>query len=1104
MWRFILMNDPSSTDKGRQSKSDNLFQSLFRAAVMSPRHGINPREGEGPAPLSASQQQMWFFHKLAPNEPVYNTFRVFRIRGDLNIDVFRKSIDEIVKRHDILRTVVQTIDEVPFQVVKEDAGFDFTFTDLSRQDGRANYSSVPQDRLQELLVSEAKRPLGLEKGPCLRIFVYKLGEREHCFQLVMHHFYCDGWSLSVFFRELATLYEAFSSNMPSPLDTLPVQYADCAEWQLEWLKGEGAAPHLKYWKDQLEDLPRMLNLPSDFPRPSEQNFNGGLETIVIEKQTIDSLKDFSARQGVTLFMSLLAAYQILLHRYSGQTDIVTGSPHANRNQPETHDLIGSFVNTLVLRTDMSGDPTFRELVVRVKDTTLDAYAHKDVPFQVLVEKTQTKRDMRFSPLFQAAFVLQNIPSLTKDFSGLTFEQLSVDNRTAKYDLNLLLREQAGEMRGKLEFSRALFKPERIRRFIKHFQVLLKSIISDPDRPVSELAIMDKAETGLLVEWSKSAVHYRVDRCVHELFQDQAGKTPDAMAALFEEQRLTYKELNIKANRLAHYLIAQGVGPEALVGIYLERSMEMVVTILAVLKAGAGYVPLDPAYPEERISFILEETNALLLTEQNMLDKLPGYNGKTLCMDREREMIEQSGSHDPENGAAPHNVAYVIYTSGSTGLPKGVVVEHRQVVRLFRGTDEFYRFNENDVWTLFHSCAFDFSVWELWGALLYGGTLVIVPFRTSRSSHEFYRLLINEKVTVLNVTPSVFRELMQTDRVTEDDLSLRYVIFGGEELKTVDLRPWYEGHDDNRPLLVNMYGITETTAHVTYRALSSSNIDPGTWSGIGRPIPDLSLHILDSHMRPVPVGVPGEIYVGGAGVARGYLNRPELNKEKFIPDRFSCRPEARLYRTGDLASFGPDGSVRFLGRIDKQVKLRGYRIELGEIESVLTEHPSVKGALVTIREDASGDRLLAGYLQVPDSTSDLNKELKYFLKQKLPDYMVPSVFIFLDAFPLTPNGKIDMKSLPEPVAPGIAEKDKGPVTASPLEERLIKIWKEIIKDDNIGYDDDFFEIGGHSLIAMRLIAWVHHELGTELSIYDIFEYPTVRGIAEIIEQKAVNR
>ena len=1077
---------------------------------MSAHQSIHPRATTGPAPLSAFQQQMWFLHQLNPSSPAYNTFRAFYLTGRLDLGVLKNCVKEIIRRHESLRTVVRIENGSPVQVVRQDMGFDFFYEDLR---GMFDLTAPLLDtthlsemsELNERLVAEARRTIDPEHGPCLRVFVYRLREHEYCFQLVMHHISCDGWSLSVFFRELAVLYEALSKGNASPLKELPVQYSDYAVWQQEWLQSDAVKLSLQYWMDYLKGSPAGLELPHDFPRPAAQSFSGGLEEIIIPAVLTEKLKGFCMQEGGTLFMALLAVYQILLSRYTGRTDIVTGSPIANRSQPETHDMIGCFVNTLALRTDLSGRPGFREVLARVSKSTIDAYAHQGLPFQVLVEKLHSRRETTFTPLFHASFVLQNTPELALEFSGLSFRPVWVDNMTAKFDLTLILWEYAGELRGKLEYSTDLFKAETVRRMISHFTALLEGLLRDPDRPVSEVPLLTEEERHqILVEWGSSREHYPMGKCVHELFQEQAQQTPDADALVFGDTRLSFRELNIRANKLAHYLIGKGVGPEVMVGLCTERSPEMVIGILGILKAGGAYVPLDPAYPQERLAFILEDTGAsLLVTQPHLRDIFPDRFGNSVCLDSELEVLAHCDTKDPAKRAKPENAAYVIYTSGSTGTPKGVLIEHYSVTRLFEGTRSLYHFNGNDVWTLFHSYAFDFSVWELWGALLCGGTLVIVPYSISRSIDEFYELLLRKRITVLNITPSVFRELVQADAYSSarERLSLRYIIFGGEELKAADLQSWYERHDDQHPQLVNMYGITETTVHATYYPLTNADALSSNGIRIGRPLPDLCIYLLDGNMKPVPTGVPGEIYVSGPGLARCYLNRPELTAERFPRCEIMETSGKRLYKSGDLGRYQPDGNIIFLGRKDNQLKVRGYRIEPGEIESHILSHADVSSALVQARDERGGYKSLVAYIVVKDVSKDIPTELKDMLKRRLPDYMVPSVFVPMKAFQLTPNGKVDLNALPDPYS-GHADKRQDAVRPlSPFEEKLLAVWKAIFEREDIGIDDDFFELGGHSLLAMRLIAWVHRDLHVELSIHNVFESPTVADMARIAEQNA---
>ncbi|HEX8116078.1 MAG TPA: amino acid adenylation domain-containing protein, partial [Pyrinomonadaceae bacterium] len=725
---------------------------------------------------------------------------------------------------------------------------------------------------------------------------------------------------------------------------------------------------LSYWRTQLSgDLP-VLAMPTDYPRSAEAQFRGATQSFVIPRELAEALRKLSRREGVTLFMTLLAGWQALLHRYTGQDDITTGTPIANRNRVETENLIGFFVNTLVLRTDLSHEPTFAELLRRVREVCLGAYTHQDVPFEMLVEELQPERDLGRTPLFQTVLALQNAPLEQLEMPGLTLHSMETDAEASKFDLTVSLVESEGELKGTLNYNTDLYKAETVGRLAAHFRALLRAAASDPSLPLSALPLLSEAERAALLapQPSASAPDDAALPTLHSLFERQAAAAPDAVALTFEGRSLSYAELDERANRLAHHLVSLGVGPETLVGVLMERSTELVVSLLAVLKAGAAYLPLDPAYPQERLAFMLEDAGAsVLLTQAGLIASAPAHRGRTFLVDEQWAEVEGLPAQSPRVKADAQNLAYVIYTSGSTGRPKGVMVGHANVARLLRVTERLFGFSESDVWTLFHSYAFDFSVWELWGALAYGGRLVVVPYWVSRSPEAFLRLLADEGVTVLNQTPSAFRQLIRAEAESGGDaaLNLRYVIFGGEALDVRALRGWVGRHGAERPRLVNMYGITETTVHVTHHEVSAEEVSGGRGL-IGEPLGDLRVHVLDARMEPVPEGVAGEMYVGGAGLGRGYLNRPSLTAERFVPDPFSSEPGARLYKTGDVGRVAGGGLLEYVGRADEQVKIRGFRIELGEIEAALQGHGGVGDCVVVAREAAGGDKRLVAYL-VPD-------------------------------------------------------------------------------------------------------------------------------------------
>jgi amino acid adenylation domain-containing protein len=1052
----------------------------------------------GELPLSFAQQRLWFIDQLQPGGTSYNVPAAVRLTGDLDIAALERALSEIVRRHEVLRTTFAEAGGRPVQVINNAEPLRLSVVDLSEVDGGER-----ETRAQELIAEEAGRPFDLSARPLLRAGLIKLDESEHVVMLTMHHIVSDGWSVGVLVREVAALYEAYTQAQESPLAELPVQYADFAVWQREWLTGEVLEAQLSYWRRQLAGAPEVLELPTDRPRPAVRTHDGRTHSFSVAPEITQALRALSRREGVTLYMTLLAAFQTLLHRYSGQEDILIGSPVAGRNRAETEHLIGFFVNTLVLRTDLSGDPSFSELLGRVREVCLGAYAHQDVPFEKLVEELRPERSLSHAPLFQVMFVLQNAPEEELRLGGLRLSTAGAHGGESKFDLTLAVTETADGLGAVLEYDSDLFDAETISRMTTHFLTLLSAAASEPTRQVSELPLLTEDERHALLEpYRTSRVLYATPLCVHEIFEAQTEKSPDAVAVVFENERLTYSELNRRANRLAYRLMECGAGPETAVGLLLERSPDLVVAILATLKAGAAYVPLDLASPSERLAFIASDAAlALIVTRAELAVRLPEAGGARLVL-LEDEDVEAAQGHaidNPRRVASPDNLAYVIYTSGSTGRPKGVMVTHRNAARLFEATAAWFGFNPSDRWTLFHSTAFDFSVWELWGALLYGGRLVVVPHDTARSPEEFYELLRRERVTVLNQTPSAFRQLMQHEETTEaaSDLSLRLVIFGGEALDLRGLRPWFERHGDAAPQLVNMYGITETTVHVTYRPLAAADAD-ARGSLIGAPIPDLSLFVLDRSMQPVPVGVAGELYVGGAGLARGYLNRPELTAERFVPDPFATEAGARLYKTGDLARFLPDGDVEYLGRADHQVKIRGFRIETGEIEAVLRAHPSVRQAVVLARADAPGETRLVGYVVAAQTDASLKGELHNFCRSKLPDYMVPANFVALEALPLTPNGKLDRRALPAPEADDVAaESYVAPRT--PAEQIIAGVFAEVLGLARVGAEDNFFDLGGHSLLATQVMSRVREAFRVEVALRALFESPTVAALAVEVER-----
>jgi amino acid adenylation domain-containing protein len=1047
---------------------------------------------EAPAPLSFAQQRLWFLDQLEPGSAVYNVPLTVRLRGDLDIPALAAALSEVVRRHEALRTTFHPGPDEPLQIVAPAKQLSLPVVDVASS----------EDEAFRLAFGDGRRPFDLERGPLFRAFLVRLAADDHLLALNLHHAVSDGWSLDVLLREVAALYGAFRDRRPSPLSELPIQYSDFALWQRQWLAGEVLAAETAFWREALAGLPPGLDLPADRLRPTVRSFRGGGVPVALDSAVSAGLRRLAAAEGATPFIALLAVFGGLLSRWSGADDLAVGSPVAGRTRLELEGLIGLFVNTLVLRADLAGDPDLREMLRRARETTLAAQAHQDLPFEKLVEELQPERVLGQTPLFQVVLTFQNTPREPLAMPGLSVEPVPVTTGTAKFDLLLALEERDGEIRGGLEWNCDLFDAPTIERLLGHWAAFLAAAVAVPTRRLSELPLLSEAERRqLLAEWSPRREFPR-GRPLHALFEEQARRRPDSVAVTCGEERMTYGELDRAASQLARRLCRLGVGPEARVALFLERSAELIVALLGVLKAGGAYVPLDPDHPAERLAYLLDDSGArVLVTRAPLLERVASWPAglDVLLMEEDGEVAE--GLLEAEAG----NAAYVIYTSGSTGKPKGVVVTHAEVARLFAATDPWFGFGPEDVWTMFHSVTFDFSVWEIWGALLHGGRLVVVPYLVSRSPDAILDLLERERVTRLSQTPSSFRQLVRADAEDEPPrpLALRSVVFGGEALDPTALAPWFARRGDERPGLVNMYGITETTVHVTYRPVRVADAASPS-SLIGVPIPDLQLHLCDRNLNLVPVGVPGEICVGGAGLARGYLDRPDLTATRFVPDPFGEVPGARLYRSGDLARRRPNGSemeVEYLGRIDHQIKIRGFRVELGEIEAALALHPEVREAAVLAR-DSGEDRRLVAYLA---ARGDLPLGgLRAFLRERLPEYMVPSAFVLLEALPLTGNGKLDRKALAR-IDPALGGAPR-PAAVAPrtvAEEAVAAAWREVLGIETVGVDDNFFDLGGHSLLLVKAHR-ILRESFPEVAVVDLFQYPTVAALARFLTRERVEQ
>ncbi|AON70834.1 pyoverdine non-ribosomal peptide synthetase PvdD [Pseudomonas aeruginosa] len=1048
-----------------------------------------------PLALSFAQERQWFLWQLEPESAAYHIPSALRLRGRLDVDALQRSFDSLVARHETLRTRFRLEGGRSYQQVQPAVS-----VSIERE-------QFGEEGLIERIQAIVVQPFDLERGPLLRVNLLQLAEDDHVLVLVQHHIVSDGWSMQVMVEELVQLYAGYSQGLDVVLPALPIQYADYALWQRSWMEAGEKERQLAYWTGLLGGEQPVLELPFDRPRPARQSHRGAQLGFELSRELVEAVRALAQREGASSFMLLLASFQALLYRYSGQADIRIGVPIANRNRVETERLIGFFVNTQVLKADLDGRMGFDELLAQARQRALEAQAHQDLPFEQLVEALQPERNASHNPLFQVLFNHQSeIRSVTPEvqLEDLRLEGLAWDGQTAQFDLTLDIQEDENGIWASFDYATDLFDASTVERLAGHWRNLLRGIVANPRQRLGELPLLDAPERRqTLSEWNPAQRECAVQGTLQQRFEEQARQRPQAVALILDEQRLSYGELNARANRLAHCLIARGVGADVPVGLALERSLDMLVGLLAILKAGGAYLPLDPAAPEERLAHILDDSGVrLLLTQGHLLERLPRQAGvEVLAIDG--LVLDGYAESDPLPTLSADNLAYVIYTSGSTGKPKGTLLTHRNALRLFSATEAWFGFDERDVWTLFHSYAFDFSVWEIFGALLYGGRLVIVPQWVSRSPEDFYRLLCREGVTVLNQTPSAFKQLMavacSADMATQQP-ALRYVIFGGEALDLQSLRPWFQRFGDRQPQLVNMYGITETTVHVTYRPVSEADLEGGLVSPIGGTIPDLSWYILDRDLNPVPRGAVGELYIGRAGLARGYLRRPGLSATRFVPNPFPGGAGERLYRTGDLARFQADGNIEYIGRIDHQVKVRGFRIELGEIEAALAGLAGVRDAVV-LAHDGVGGTQLAGYV-VADSAEDaerLRESLRESLKRHLPDYMVPAHLMLLERMPLTVNGKLDRQALPQPDASLSQQAYRAP--GSELEQRIAAIWAEILGVERVGLDDNFFELGGHSLLLLMLKERIGDTCQATLSISQLMTHASVAEQAACIEGQA---
>jgi len=1040
-------------------------------------------------PVSNTQRHFWLINQLLPESPAYNIPSVFRLKGRLNLPALEKGINGIIHRHEVFRTTFTTLNGEPVQVIAPRLHLDLPVIDLGGQRG-----SKRDVEVQRLISEEVVRPFDLSSGPLIRAQLLRLSDEEHVFLIVMHHIITDLYTLNRFVRELTILYDAYSTGKPSPLAKPPRQYADYVVWQQEWLKGKRYLSMLSYWRQQIEGQTGFLDLPTDRRRPAIQSLRGAEQPLQLSRSLTKALKQFSRQEVVSIFITMLSAYLVLLHRYTGQPDITVGVPFTNRRHAELKDVMGCFVNILPLAVDLSGNPSFREVIRQVRKAMLGAHQHQEVTVDLIVKELKLERKLGYNQLYQVGFTF--IPPVELELQGLTVESLRAHNRSSKLDMFAGLWDSGERIQGMIEYSTDLFDEDTMARFAGHYLTLLKAVVTDADQPISLLPILTDHERKLvMVDWNSTRVDYPEDLCIHQLFEKQVEQTPDAVAVVFEDRQLTYRELNQRSNQLARYLQSIGVGPETLVGIAVERSMEMVVGLYGILKAGAAYVPVDPAYPTERISYMLEDAGIrLLLTQARFIDKLPRCGVHSICLDTDWDaLIAGHSMENPVCKAGMENMAYTIYTSGSTGDPKGVMNTHRGILNRLLWMQETYQLTAADRVLQKTPFSFDVSVWEFFWPLMFGARLVIARPEGHKDNNYLVQLIIKQQITTIHFVPSMLKLFLNAEDVEKCN-SLRRVICSGEALPLYLQNRFFEKLDSR---LYNLYGPTEAAVDVTSwecRRESDLRTVP-----IGRPIANTRIYILDNHMQPVPIGVPGELYIGGVQVARGYLNRAELTAERFISDPFSDNPGDRLYKTGDICRYLPDGNIEYLGRNDDQVKIRGFRIELGEIESVLRQHPSVREAVVLLRGDVPDDRSLTAYVVSGRRSMPVIRDLRDFLGNRLPDYMVPAEFILLDAMPLTPSGKVDRRALSD-LEGGRRTGEEYVAPENELEKTIAGIWQELLKVEKVGIRDNFFDLGGHSLLIVQVQSRLRGVVDRELSITDMFRYPTIEKLAGFLTQE----
>src|SRR5215471_19206537 len=1082
-----------------------LLEKMLKGKSASPHRSgsISRRINRSTYPLSLAQRTLWFAEQASGRSALYVIPTALRFSGAPAVAALEQALNFVLGRHEVLRSSFTEAEGEAVQRVSDRVCLEILQIDFSD-------TAEMGDEAWRAIQDAARRPMSLANAPLVTVSLIRTSELQHLLLLRMHHIIADEWSMGLFLGEVVEMYGLILDGAEAFRDEPPIQYADFAAWERQWAESPECLSHLEYWKAHLSSLPTPFELPYDYARSRFAGLDGDSELVAVTRSVTRRLQAACEESGATMFMSLVAALALLIRRYSGQSDITIGSPTAGRLRKELGGMMGCFVNMLPLRVNVAPGSTFSGLLASVRTTALEAYSHQDLPFERLVEELRPARQAGRSPFFDVVFAFQNTPAPRSEMPRVKLESAYVHNGMAKFDLTLSLAEVDDGISGYIEYSSALFEATTIRRMAGHYLRLIESATLNPHMDLSRLSILSESERLNLIEAAHPKAEGGSNHCIDELFRARAAAGADRVAVVYDGDSVTYGSLDRRSSQLASYLKRRGASTESRVCVLVDRSIEFVASILAILKAGSCYVPVDPAYPAARIKLMIQDSGSVaIITEKGLTVRILECEVPVILVD-DANSLDGESPLPGAPGSDPSRAAYAIYTSGSTGLPKGVVASNHNVVRLLDATSELFDFSTDDVWTLFHSFAFDFSVWEVWGALLRGARLVVVPYMTSRSPEGFHRLLSDERVTVLNQTPSAFSQLIQADSDAGwEPLALRAVIFGGEALDLQALKPWVQRHSLTQTRLANMYGITETTVHVTCKFITSDDLYPERrrtdTSPIGSAIPDLGSCVLDENLELVPAGVTGELFVAGDGVTRGYLNQPGLTAQRFLPDAFTVRPGRRLYRSGDLARLRGARGLTYLGRADQQIKIRGFRIEPGEIESCLVMHPSIRDARVVPTQEGIGARRLTAYV-VPVNSGEVEfNEIRTHLRERLPDYMVPASFVAVSSFPVTGHGKLDVAALSESSSPAsVADKMQLPSTVA--EQVLVDVWRRVLCRDRIGIADNFFDLGGDSILSIKVIS-LARQAGLWIELPDIFRHQTVSqlaGAARTIDSKETSR